>query len=306
MMINLFFRWYILFVMILASGQSYAAVNPMWVTIYVHGTTTAVGLKFLGKFCKDVSFGAPGIHHVNCLPDNALLHQDIELLQQRDPIRFCSEHFYTFGWSGKLNFAARAHDGKILYKELIKLLEHYKTKYGYYPHVRLMTFSHGGNVALNMVKHLPFCRNEHIHLELLLIACPVQKTTEHLIEHAEIDQVYVISSSRDLLQVVDYYYHDDHGYFPDRFFHTKKSNCTQVKVEINNRGLGHIDLMRSFMIHLPYVLNFADVCMQDRCVVEEDMNLCNPFVIDCSIVDKDFRFFNGLNLVPVVRGQRKK
>jgi len=305
MMIGLFLRSYILFFMTFISVQSYAAVSPMWVTIYVHGTTTAVGLKFLGKFCKDVSFGAPGIHHVTDLPDNALLHQDIEKLQERDPLRFCSEHFYTFGWSGKLNFSARARDGKILYKELIKLLDSYKANYGFYPHVRLMTFSHGGNVALNMVKHLPFFKDEHIHLELLLIACPVQKTTEHLIEHEEIDQVYVISSGRDLLQVVDFYHHNNHGYFPDRFFHTKKSNCTQIRVQVNNRGLGHIDLMRSFMIHLPYVLNFADASVNDQ-ICKQQGDVGDPFVIECSIIDDKFRFFNGFNLVPVVRGQRKK
>lgn len=281
---------------------------PEWITIYVHGTTTAVGLKFLSKFCKEVTFGAPGLHHLAKMPDHSLLCHDVELLQKADPNHFTKEHFYTFGWSGKLSFIAREQAGKKLHREMVSLLKKYKKKYGKYPKVRVMTFSHGGNVALNMVNNLPFFKNEHVYLELLLIACPVQKPTEYLIDHDEIDKSYIVSSNRDLLQVVDFYKHDMQRQFPDRFFHTQKSNCVQILVKVNDRGLGHIDLLRSFMVHLPYTLRFADTCMNNRCEILNSQDgtvvCCDP--VTCSIQDDKFIFFNGFNLVHSVYGKRKR
>jgi hypothetical protein len=291
----------IIFMCTFNNYAEFKANMPEWVTIYVHGTTTAVGLKLLGKFCTNLVFGKPGIHHLNEMPENALLRQDVNYLEQGAPERFCSEHFYTFGWSGKLNFSAREKAGKELFNGIKKLFDEYKKKYGFYPKLRIMTFSHGGNVALNTVKALPFFKNEHIYLELLLIACPVQKVTEPLIEHKEIDQTYVISSSRDLLQVVDFYTYEKRKYFPNRFFHTVKSNCVQIKVDVNKKGLGHIDLLRSFMIHVPFTLNMADLVIKNQiCSITE------PNVINCSIHDNKFRFFKGFNLVPAVHGKRKK
>jgi len=287
------------------------ACNLMWVTIYVHGTTSAVGLKLIGKFCKDVAWGAPGIHHLDEMPSNALLRSDVDCLQKGAPDRFCADHFYTFGWSGKLSCKARELAGTELWGGLKALLAQYKTKYGFYPKLRIMTFSHGGNVALNMVKLLPFFVGEHVHLELLIVACPVQKITENLIEHDEIDQIYTIASNRDLLQVVDFYQYENKRYFPDRFFHTSKPNCYQIKVSINDRGLGHLDLLRSFMVHLPYTLNMADACAMGQLGMPQD-GVCeilpshDPLVINCSILDDKFRFFKGFNLISCVRGHRKK
>ncbi len=263
---------------------------PEWITIYVHGTITKVGLKLLSKFCKDITYGASGVHHFDCLPCNSLLLKDAQNLQNADGNRFCAKHFYTFGWSGALSFKAREIAGKELYDGVKELLQKYQNQYGKVPKVRIWTFSHGGNVALNMVKLLPFFDDKSVHLELLMVAVPVQKTTEKLIEHDLIAQSYVISSTRDIMQVVDRYKFEKKHYFPKRFFDTSKQNCHQIKVLVNNRGLGHADLLRSFTPHLPSVLNFAD-----------GKNGC----IDFCVYDSKFRFYNGFNLVPVVRGKQK-
>ncbi|HSW76206.1 MAG TPA: hypothetical protein VLG50_04140, partial [Candidatus Saccharimonadales bacterium] len=280
------------------------------VTIYVHGTTTKLGLKFLSTFCKEVSFGQPGIHHIDQLPQCALLRNDAALLAQQDPERFDVDHFYTFGWSGQLSFNAREIAGKELFEQLRALLKDYKNKYGLYPQVRLLTFSHGGNVALNMVKHLPFFSDEKVYLELIIVACPVQKITEKLIEHDCISQSYVISSTRDLLQVVDFYKHEKKRYFPERFFDTKKTNCCQIEVKINNRGIGHIDLMRSFMLHIPITLKKADswLLRQPYLYVKglgDHEHMLDSGIISCEIQDPCFRFYNVFNLPQVIAGKRK-
>lgn len=283
---------------------------PNFVTIYVHGTTTKIGLKFLGRFFKDVAFGQPGLHHIDQLPPQALLRKDALALQEGDSKRFDIQHFYTFGWSGKLKFKAREKDGKALYDDVKQLLKDYKKQYGFYPKIRLLTFSHGGNVALNAVGHLPFFEGEDVHLELVLVAVPVQKVTEKLIEHPCVNQSYIISSTRDLLQVVDFYRYEKKQYFPCRFFETTKQNCCQIQVMINGRGLGHIDLMRSFMIHLPHALNYADTITKPKVYLLPDLfekarNNDQPILVTCEIEDPKFRFYKVFNLPQVVRGQRK-
>lgn len=270
---------------------------PEWITVYVHGTTTALGTKLLQKLYKKMSFGAPGLHHISQLPDDALLRQDVDLMQQSDSYRFDKNHFYTFGWSGKLSLKARAQAGKDLYDQLVLLLTEYQKKYGKIPKVRILTFSHGGNVALHMVEHLPFFANQNVHLELILVAVPVQKTTEYLIEHECIAKSYIISSTRDLLQIVDTYRFEKKRYWPKRFFDTKKCNCFQVKVLINDRGLSHVDLMRSFVIHLPYVLQFADKQVGLMHVHDQ--------ILHCNIQDEAFNFYNGFNLWTSLHGKRK-
>lgn len=270
---------------------------PEWITVYVHGTTTALGTKLLQKLYKKMSFGEPGLHHINHLPDDALLCRDADLMQQADSFRFDKNHFYTFGWSGKLSVKARQAAGKDLYDQLIVLLTEYQTKYGKIPKVRILTFSHGGNVALHMVEHLPFFAHQNVHLELVLVAVPVQKTTEYLIEHDCITKSYVISSTRDLLQVVDTYKFEKKRYWPKRFFQTKSCKCCQIQVLINDRGLSHVDLMRSFVIHLPSVLQFADN--------QPDFMHLNQEILHCDICDDGFNFYNGFNLWPSLHGKRK-
>lgn len=279
-----------------------------WITIYVHGTTTKLGLNFLTKFYPEVSYGASGLHHINKMPHNALFRRDVDALCAADSNRFCRDHFYTFRWSGSLSFSAREIAGKELYDEVSILLQDYKEKYGYYPKIRIMTFSHGGNVALNMASHLPFFKEELVYLELLIIACPVQKVTEKFIEHPAINSIYTIYSTRDLLQVVDNYRFGNQRYFPKRFFKTAKKNCQQIKVLINQRGLGHLDLLRSFMVHLPDTLNKVDsFVLGKNCVSLEGLKLLNQAgVFEVSISDDKFCFYQGYNLIPCVYGKRKK
>ncbi len=305
----------VLFISILTLFSSFSSVQssigPEFITIYVHGTTTAIGLRLLSKFCKDVAFGKPGIHHIDELPEMALLRKDAQILQKGDNRRFDVNHFYTFGWSGTLSFKARKIAGKQLYDGVCEILQDYEKRYGKIPKVRILTFSHGGNVALEMVKLLPFFDQESVHLELVIVAVPVQKVTEKLIESPYIAQSYVISSTRDLVQLVDCYKYEKKRYAPKRFFDTTASNCRQIKVTINNRGLGHIDLMRSFMLHLPDVLNFADQETEKLQTLPEVFRQNGnqqgkSSILEYEINDLGFRFYNVLNLPKAVRGQRKK
>ncbi len=279
--------------------KSQSSLCPEYITIYVHGTTTKLGLRLLSHFFKDLAFGAPGINHIDELPKTSLLRQDMLHLQAQNPSRFDLNHFYTFGWSGSLSFKERDKAGLQLYEDLIKLLSEYRIKYGKIPKVQIWTMSHGGNVALNMVKHLPFFASLPVHLDLILVAVPVQKVTEKLIESPYIAKSYVISSTGDLMQIVDRYKFGKKRYWPTRFFDTKVPNCYQVKVLINDRGIAHTDLLRSFTVHMPYVLQYADL-QQKTIFGNEQSSVCT-----CSILDPHFRFYKFFNLKQVVYGKPK-
>lgn len=298
----------IIFIFFLCLNSNFSAQTiPKKVTIYVHGTTSSIGLRLLSKFFKRVAFGQSGLHHINEMPDCSLLRQDIELLQEKDPKRFDAKHFYTFGWSGKLSFKAREVAGLELCKQIKRLIGDYKKRYECVPEIKIITMSHGGNVALNMLKGLPFLKNESIHLELILVAVPVQKVTEKLIESPYVSRSYVISSKRDLIQLVDCYKYEKKCYFPTRFFDTSVPNCHQIEIKINNKGIGHLELLRSFFWHMPYALTVADNYHRNKALLslDEGGESLSPTIIPCFINDAQFRFYNILNLKKVIYGIRK-
>jgi hypothetical protein len=297
-----------IFVFNMVNGLEKKVDKPEWINVYVHGTTTKLGLNFLSKFYPEVAYGALGLHHVDKMPKNALFKKDVEILHFADSKRFDKDHFYTFRWSGTLSFTAREKAGKDLYHDLKVLLENYKKDYGYYPKLRIITFSHGGNVALNMASHLPFIKNEHVYLEFLIVAAPVQKHTEKYIENSEIDSIYTIYSTRDVMQVADNYILNKRLHSPKRFFKITRKNCHQIKVLINKRGLGHLDLLRSFMVHLPETLQRVDsfVLGQDCSCVQYIKSGKETGIIEVLIEDDKFCFYKGYNLLSCVYGKRKK
>lgn len=259
------------------------------VNVYVHGTQQ-FGSKMLSK---DIWYCDQGLHSIRELPASSMMVKDAKLLQQGDAKNFDLEHYYTFGWSGKLGFDNRAAAGKDLYQEIVALFKQYQKKYNTLPKLRIITFSHGGNVALNMVKYLPFIDGQKIELELVLIACPVQKVTEDLINHPEITQSVVIYSTMDLLQIADYYTYNGSRYLPNRTFETNRSNCFQILVSVNHVTLSHIELCHAFMRHIPEVLRSVD---------DKDVNSARSY--EYNIQDLDFLFYNGFNFIKILNSAR--
>lgn len=274
----------LIFSMISILAQAVPTVN-----IYVHGTQQ-FGSKLLPK---SIWYCPKGLHHISALPDNSMMVQDAKLLQQADEKEFDLQHYFTFGWSGKLGFDHRQVAGKQLYDELNKLLKKYKLMYGVYPKVRIITFSHGGNVTLNMVGNIDSNHFKDVDLELVLMACPVQKQTEQFIKHPAIARSFVIYSTFDLLQVVDRYKYEGKKYFPQRTFETCNENCKQILVTVNQSRLTHTDLYHAFMRHVPKVLHVAQKHQEDS-------------HLTCDVTDSDFVCYNGINFLKVLQSSRKQ
>lgn len=260
------------------------------ITVYVHGSQNAT--KFLSK---DIWHCQKGLHHINELPKTSLFVQDAQLLQKGNPLLFNQEHYYTFGWSGKINFSVRKEAGQDLYHAIKILLKKYHQEHGAYPVVRIITHSHGGNIALNMVKELPFFENCKIKLELILLACPVQKVTESIINHPEISRSYNLYSTFDLIQKLDVYKYNERWFFPNRTFENAVKNCSQILVKVNGKRISHTDFCHSIMRHIPEILQTADAKM-----------LTEGSCLECNIVDPGFVFYNGFNISKAMKATRKK
>jgi len=226
------------------------------VTVWVHGT------KLVTKFVlQDLFYSPPGMTPVKDIPSHYHMYHMAEELSQKDHQRFQMENFYLFGWNGKLSFEERILAAQNLYNELAKITTTYQKQYGVTPTFRIITHSHGGNVALNLAKvkkdNVPFEISE-----LILLACPVQEKTKNLIADPLFKRVYSFFSRGELLQVIDpqgmYKGQSLHPLFSQRTF-PNNPKLSQAKIRIYGRSILHIEfLLGYFVLRLPEMLDALD------------------------------------------------
>ncbi len=162
------------------------------ITVWVHGT------RFINH-----SFDNQAFKDAPCLRPVSLCTypSDWLSLMAENLSAYHLEHTYIFGWSGRLNAREREIAAKALYHDLIALYKNYFIRYNTVPYIRLITHSHGGNVALNLVKFKE--KDTPIQIkELILLACPVQKQTMDFVNDSLFEKVYSLHSSLDLVQII--------------------------------------------------------------------------------------------------------
>ncbi len=177
------------------------------ITVWIHGTKSQEFLiNRLSKIAQNLEtklFGyEQGLHNVASLTSNQNNYLLAKELSDNYPQQFPWEHFYVFGWSGKLNHASRQLAAKNLYHALKELVLRYQKEYCITPQITLITHSHGGNVALNMAAIVDKDCSLVIN-KLILLACPVQNYTMDLVKSPFFKRIYSIHSHTDMLQVLD-------------------------------------------------------------------------------------------------------
>lgn len=233
------------------------------ITIWIHGTKGTVNhipLDTLKHFfnCKQ------GLHPARSLCECHHHRQIADILTTTDPLRFPAEHFYLFGWSGKLSYQEREETARILYTEIKELSARYKKEYGVTPTIRLITHSHGGNVALNLAYVKNPADTEFAIDELILLACPVQAKTAPCIKDPLFKKIYSLYSTRDFIQILDpqEVIHNIREkrlpLFSQRRF-AEQPNLRQIVVKRKKRAISHIEFMlEKFLVTLPTILNDLD------------------------------------------------
>lgn len=237
------------------------------INVWIHGTRLFYSPAPLHNFL----YSSPGLKRACDYETKYHMHQIGKTLAQASPHLFPLESFYIFGWSGKLDFGVREQAAIDLYKHLIVAQEKYEEEHGVKPIIRLITHSHGGNIALNLVrvagKNDDFCIDE-----LILLACPVQDQTASLIKHKLFKRIFAIYSHLDLCQILDpqgLYKNEVKAssllsgrYFPEQ------ENLEQVTIKMNGRAIFHGEFVfPRFLNFLANILETMDSWHQE--VIEE-------------------------------------
>lgn len=233
--------------------------RDIWLTVFVHGTIV-LHPRFLienipalkkdrgeetlyGQVISDSrsapflfqnqAIQEPGLHIISepfCRRGYAsgALAYILEALNYRQSLNY----YYTFGWSGLISESTREQAGAQLYHELAMEIERYKQK-GIVPKVRVIGYSHGGNVCLNMARDViesPW----HVD-ELVIMGTPVQPTTDYLITNQLFKKKYVIFSLGDSVQKHDMFSSHSARYFSDKQDFDLPCSLTQIQLRIAKR-----------------------------------------------------------------------
>jgi hypothetical protein len=228
----------------LGDQEGLDAKRPI-MTIWIHGTTKN---SILGLIKKD---GPKGLFKMGEIEDSVKSKKVAACLSEKAQEEFPAESFYLFRWSGKLSYKNREHEAERLYQALEQEVKLYQERYGATPFIKIITHSHGGNVALNLAKvraaDVNFCIDE-----LVLLACPVQKTTAHLVKDSFFKKIYALYSTHDFVQVLA-----PQGLgFSGRHF-PEHTTLRQAKVKINGKSPNHFDFVNpKFIQHLPGIISY--------------------------------------------------
>lgn len=173
------------------------------VTIFIHGTLPPAAFLKL-PVLKNFFWCPQGLHPLKKLSQTFHLAELGHILCSKDPTLFGEDSFYLFGWSGILQAEAR----KKAAQKLAHALKEVKTLYssqGLECAFRLITHSHGGNVALYMAE---LSQDQDLDLdftidELILLACPVQNETASYVKHPLFSSIISAHSHSDIIQLID-------------------------------------------------------------------------------------------------------
>jgi len=173
--------------------------EPPCLTVWIHGTHTWNAKLFEAKWIRSI----PGLHPASAYTEETNIFHVAHALHKADPDKFPLEKIFAFGWNGKLSLTEREKAAEELCSALCALIKNYEKKHGVKPKLRLITHSHGGNVSLLLTE-----AQEKLGLpleidELILLACPVQERTKHLIANKIFKNVWHFYSRSDLTQVID-------------------------------------------------------------------------------------------------------
>ncbi len=126
-----------------------------------------------------------------------------KVTEQCYPTKKVDAHYYTFGWSGLLSVKQRYADAKQLFIALEKEAAGFRAR-GINPKVKVIGYSHGGNVVLNLGAVAEEFPNSNLSIdEAIFWGMPVQKETDACINSPVFKKIYHFYSSSDRVQKLD-------------------------------------------------------------------------------------------------------
>jgi hypothetical protein len=236
--------------------QNQERKSPPPITLWIHGT------RFIPQTITSQ------LQPYHAMDQN---HKSIFFAKNLDnahPKLFPRNYFYSFVWSGGLSNHERTQAANTLYQELQKIISTYQDEWNAYPVIRIITHSHGGNVALNMVNTPKKSTDIPIVIDaLIMLACPVQNNTMHLTQNSMFRSIYSLYSSLDMVQVIAP--QKFHGILPFSYrkFPTN-ANIIQAKIRINGYAVFHTEFThRKFFTILPTIFTTLERLNKERHII---------------------------------------
>lgn len=236
-----------------AHEQQANAVRPQ-ITVFVHGTLPKFTDHIIHKM--DVRWGLNKMRYEAHAP---LMGRMGRILDRANPEMFPIDHCYAFGWSGHLSFSARRYEGRLLYQALRALDGD----------ITLIGHSHGGNVALEIVRAAQEAGDTSLRIKrLILLAVPGQVATAAFAASPIFEEVISFYSHGDDTQRLDPQgiYREskklkregiDVPLFSDRYF-PDSPNLVQIRVLKDKCNPGHLEfIMPGFLRSLPNFIEKA-------------------------------------------------
>ncbi len=243
----------------------------MPLTVFIHGTLPPYPLTAL-PFAHEFFYCPPGLTKASDLDASYILAQSMSTLSEKDPLNFPLTNIYLFGWSGLLSKHERKQASLTLFETLTTLTHQYPEE-----PLTLITHSHGGNVVLHMAHEHALRAQSKLKIhQLILLACPVQITTQHYLNSPLFTTIISLFSTNDIIQILDpqglYHLSNliftlaphkalrqalSYPLFSERIF-PPQDNLTQIHITLNKRAPLHLEfVLPSCICFLPDIIDHA-------------------------------------------------
>jgi hypothetical protein len=238
--------------MLFAAVQTLPPPRPN-VTVFIHGTHRILhsipkSFDLIGSFISPEK----GLHKASELSPKFFYQDCMNEISKASPKMFPLNHCYFFCWPGDLSSKKRLISSEDLNKNLNKLTKHYEKKFEFKPQITLIGYSHGGNVAVNL---LAVKNNKDYSInKLILLGSPVQDDIKELIKNNTLfESVYLLYSRTDIVQVMDPQGAKSRRKWTRYMFtnkgHDKGKPCNWIpffseRVFKNNKEVKHISIKR--------------------------------------------------------------
>jgi hypothetical protein len=188
-----------------------------------------------------------GLSLAKNLPSHYYFYQMAQGCVACDKNLYSLDQFYIFGWESEyVSDENRNRSAKILVEQMYQVIVDYYIRNNVIPKIRLIGYSHGGNVVLHTANYVPLYSDmEDLEIEAWLFGTPVQVVNHDLVNSDCFKAIYSIYSKKDIIQVIDPqgFRHrklTKNHFWSDRTF-CKYSRSIQVDFTVNGKAIGHAD-----------------------------------------------------------------
>jgi predicted esterase len=232
------------------------------ITIFVHGTYIMRKLLQYSP-CRPFMYCPQGLTLAKHLPAHYHFYKIAHGCVASDNKSYSVDQFYVFGWESEyVNDANRNKSAKILVEQMYEVVVDYYIRHNVIPKIRLIGYSHGGNVILHTAHYLPqYADMQDVEIEAWLFGTPVQVVSHDLVNSDCFSAIYSLYSQKDIIQKID-----PQGlinrkltknhFWSDRTF-CPYSKCVQVDFTVNGYAINHADYNLVFK-HFPKIKKLVE------------------------------------------------